>query len=288
LPEIFDSHTHLFSASVIERVSAIKGLAEFLALEVSEAAHRTDKETLKRQSRSAGVQACLLLPTAPVAAVRKINDLFLHAVADEENLYTAGTIHPSLPGIDEELERLSGSGVRALKLSSFSQQIDLESRETFHLFEKIQSHNTAGKPPFFLIFDTFCQADIYFGTPERYLTTPNRLGKLAAAFPEINFVGAHMGGLAARFRDIESCLPPGPNLYLETSNASHVLARHEFIRLLVLHGPERILFGTDWPWFGHDKEVARIRGLLQEAGFSLDDQALVFGGNIRRLLMLPR
>jgi uncharacterized protein len=281
---IFDSHTHLFSPSIIARVSRLEGLAASLRLNIYEAGRRSDKATLKDELRSAGVQACLLLPTAPVDAVRKINDQFLQFVEGEESLCTAGTIHPSYPAIDEELARLSRGGIRAIKLSSFSQRIDLESGETFRMFEKIRAHNVDGKSRFFVILDTFYQADLYFGTARRFLTTPERLGRLVTDFPEINFVGAHMGGLAAPFREIESHLPPRRNLYLDTSNASHVLSRLEFLRLLDLHGPERILFGTDWPWFGHRDEVPRIQGLLHEAGFSSNDASKVFGENIRRLL----
>jgi predicted TIM-barrel fold metal-dependent hydrolase len=216
--------------------------------------------------------------------VHKVNDQFLKIVEGEKDLFTAGTLHPFYPSVSEELESLSSRGIRAIKFSSFSQRFDLESRETFGMFEKIRAHNIDGKPPFFVVFDTFCQADAYFGTPREYLTTPEKLGRLVAAFPEIDFIAAHMGGLAGSFRDIEMHLPPQKNLYLDTSNASHVLSRHEFVQLLELHGPDRVLFGTDWPWFGHREEVPRIVELLQEAGFSSGDESAVLSGNICRLL----
>jgi hypothetical protein len=93
-----------------------------------------------------------------------------------------------------------------------------------------------------------------------------------------------MGGLSAPYREIEEHLAPQNNLYLDTSNAAHVLSRKEFLRLLTRHGPERILFGSDWPWFGHEEEVTRIQGLLEEAGFSHQDRSKVFSGNVSRLL----
>ncbi len=93
-----------------------------------------------------------------------------------------------------------------------------------------------------------------------------------------------MGGLAAPYYEIKECLAPRSNLYLDTSNASQVLSRPEFLRLLDLHGPDRILFGTDWPWFGFEEEVTRIQGLLQEAGFTSQERSRIFSGNICRLL----
>jgi uncharacterized protein len=283
---IIDCHVHVYTPAIIHNVLTIEGLADFLHLDAKAVAGRTEKSTLKREAAAAGVEACLLLPVAPAGGVRETNKLFLKMVEGEPWLFTGGAIHPSTPGMDEELEKLSSRGVRALKLSSFSQKIDLESEESARLFEKIRAYNLAGKARFFVILDTFYKADLFFRTPRQNLTTPERLDKLAEQFPEINFVGAHMGGLAAPFQKIEQRLTPRDNLYLDTSNAAHMFSREEFIRLLNIHGPDRILFGTDWPWFGHAEEVEFIRGLLKDAGFSPEEQSKVFSGNISGLLGL--
>ena len=281
---IIDGHAHVYTPAIIANVLSIDGLAAFLHLDTKTVASRTEKSVLKREAAAAGVDACLLLPVASASGVRETNHLFLKMVESEPGLFTAGAIHPSTLGMEEELEKLSLSGVRALKLSSFSQKIDLESEESIRLFEKIRAHNIAGKPRFFVILDTFNKADLYFQAPRQYLTTPERLRQLAAQVPEIDFVGAHMGGLAAPFEEIEEQLKPRNNLYLDTSNAAHMFSREEFMRLLTVHGAERIIFGTDWPWFGHAEEVEFIRGLLSEAGFSPEDQSKIFSGNISRLL----
>jgi predicted TIM-barrel fold metal-dependent hydrolase len=59
-----------------------------------------------------------------------------------------------------------------------------------------------------------------------------------------------------------------------------------FAHLLQRHGPEHILFGTDWPWFDHRDEIALIAGLLDRAAFSPADHHKVFGGNIAGLLKI--
>jgi uncharacterized protein len=283
-PAIIDSHAHIYSRSVISNVLTLDGLATALGLDVSSVGGRMDKDALKREAGSAGVRACLLLPTAPADGVRKVNELYLKTVEGEESLFTAGTLHPAAPGMDEEIERLSGCGVRAIKLCSFSQGFNLEAEDTLRLFDRIRAHNIAGKPRLFVVLDTFYKADFYFRIPQKHVTTPKRLGRLVASFPEIDFVGAHMGGLTAPFAEINKHLAPRNNLYLDTSNAAALLPRKEFLNLLRTHGPERILFGTDWPWFGHREEVPCIQDLLQEAGFSPEGQAKVFRDNISRLL----
>jgi len=104
-------------------------------------------------------------------------------------------------------------------------------------------------------------------------------------FPGVTFVGAHMGGLTAPFEDIIRCLPAADNLFLDTSNAAHTLNEAEFIRLLQIHGPDRILFGTDWPWFDPVEEIPLIEGLLDRAGYTVNDKAKVLGGNIAELII---
>jgi uncharacterized protein len=286
IPAVIDCHAHIYPQAVIDNVLSIDGLAEFLHLDVNAVAGRTDHAALKCEADAAGVHACLLLPVAPARRVRETNDQFLRIAAESAGFFTAGAMHPFLPGIDEELEKLSSHGVRALKLSSFSQKFDLESQEAVRLFEKIQKNNLTRKQRFFVILDTFYRADHFFQASKNFLTTPKKLARLAERFPEIDFVAAHMGGLAAPFHEIEQCLAPRNNLYLDTSNAAHMLSRDEFIRLITLHGAERILFGTDWPWFSHKEEAAFIRALLKEAKFSPQEQSHVFSGNISRLLAI--
>jgi uncharacterized protein len=285
---VFDSHTHIFSLSVIESVSKRNGLAVSLSLDVAKARSRLDKFALKREADAAGIRCCLLLPTAPAESVHEVNELFLKLVEGEEQLITAGTLHPSYEGIDRELHWLCTRGVHALKFSSFSQRIDLASDETLQMLDKIRAFNAAEKRHFSLVLDTFYQADIYFGTPQQYRTTPEKLSRIVREFPEIDFVATHMGGLAAPLQEIEQHLTPRDNLYLDTSNAAHLLSRQDFVRLLRRHGPDRILFGTDWPWFAHEEEVGLIHGLLREAGFSFEEQCNVFSGNITKLLKPER
>jgi uncharacterized protein len=93
-----------------------------------------------------------------------------------------------------------------------------------------------------------------------------------------------MGGLAAPYNDIRTHLPPRDNLFLDTSNAAHVLSKKEVVRLFKQHGPEHIVFGTDWPWFTHDDEIPTISHLLERAGFNEYQRELVFSANMSGLM----
>ena len=283
---IFDSHVHLFNLRVIENVSQRKGLVERLNLQTHDSDKRMDIESLGQSLEENGVVGGLVLPTAGPADVARTNTHFYDKVAEHPRLHTAGTLHPDDPDLREEIERLCRQGVRAIKLCSFSQGFVLDGPPAINLFDLIQRHNEKCPHPFFVVLDTLYRASSWFGTNSIYNTTPEKISKLVKRFPAINFVGAHMGGLSAPFEEIYTYLTPSANLYLDTSNAAHTLAEEEFIGMLQRFGPGHILFGTDWPWFIHQTEIASILELTTAAGFGPDEKQAVFYGNIAKLLGL--
>jgi len=211
---IIDAHVHLFTPKIIANVSAKSGMVAELHLQTDEATQRIGTAALGTALGRAGAHAALMLPTASADGVSKINRDAIDTAADCNYLNTAGTLHPECKDLQAELAALHASGIRAIKLCSFSQGFMLNAPDTI-----------------------------------RYL-------------------------------------PAADNLYLDTSNAAHTLNEAEFIRLLEVHGPNRILFGTDWPWFDPGKEILLIEGLLDRAGYTINDKAKVFGGNIAELLAI--
>ena len=93
-----------------------------------------------------------------------------------------------------------------------------------------------------------------------------------------------MGGLAAPFEELSRDLKPLSNLYLDTSNASHTLSTDQFVKMLQTHGSGHILFGTDLPWFLQSSEVKLVDSYLEKAGFSTQEKAAVFHGNLEKTL----
>jgi len=284
---IIDSHVHLFSRQIVRNVSQKKEMVQRLHLQTEGAQQRTEVETLKKKMSAAGVHACLLLPTSTAKGVSKTNDLSHKTAGETTGLLTAGTLHPRFSDNTGEIRRLKSRGIRGIKLCSFSQGFALHDPDTTALFDLLQQENRDNANPFFVILDTFYDAHRFFGTNPQFTTTPGRLGRLVSKFPGIPFIAAHMAGLCAPFEEICASLPPAKNLFLDTSNAAHTLKKTEFIHLLKIHGPDHIVFGTDWPWFEPAAEIPLINGLLAEAGFSPKETRAVMGGNMARLLGKP-
>lgn len=101
------------------------------------------------------------------------------------------------------------------------------------------------------------------------------LPRLLADFPQLTFVCGHSGWDSPRAA-LRAALAH-PNLYLETSwQPTHLIRR-----LCDKLGPERLLFGSDFPLFSQRRALRNVRLALQG-----DEWALVTYGNAQRLLRL--
>ena len=281
---MIDGHAHLFHPKVISNVKKRKTVVKRLGLQTNGVQDRVGVASLENELRANGIGGCFILPTAGVKEVGRVNDLFYKMVKKSDLLYTAGTLHPGYAENKIELAKFKSRNIKGIKLCSFSQKFALDDRETFDLFDLILEFNISEDSGFFVILDTLYGADKFFGSHPVHNTTPALLAQLIKNFPKINFIAAHMGGLAAPFKEISTCLTPMDNLFFDTSNAAHVLDENQFIYLLKAHGPEHIIFGTDWPWFTHSPEIDLQNSILEKAGYSKKDMGMVFSKNIARLL----
>ncbi len=281
---IIDSHIHIFSPKIIANVSRRREMVARLQLQVEGAGDRTTVAALRQYMTVAGVSSALMLPTASAAEVHNTNRFCWSQASDHDFLLTAGTLHPDCPDNAEELSWFAEVGIRAIKLCSFSQGFPLTGTRAREMFALIQQHNKRHDRKFFVILDTLFEAGNSFGTLPEYNTTPEKLSRLVDEYPAINFIGAHMGGLSAPEDMLLEYIVPRENFYLDTSNAAHTLSRDTFISLVKTHGPEHIIFGTDWPWFSQVTELEIITGLLVAAEFTVLEMEKVFSGNIAALL----
>jgi len=105
----------------------------------------------------------------------------------------------------------------------------------------------------------------------------------APEYPQVNFVIAHLGSFADDWRAHERVIEQlvrYPNVFADTSG----VRRFDYLlRAVQRAGPERLLFGSDGPWLHPGLELHKIRLM----GLSRHAEALVLGGNARRLLAMP-
>jgi predicted TIM-barrel fold metal-dependent hydrolase len=92
---------------------------------------------------------------------------------------------------------------------------------------------------------TYTDAAKYGTKPEQYAG----LRRLLEEFPDVTWIGAHMGGDPEHPDHLEALLERYPHLYFDTSatkwQVREVSAQRDAIRGLVCRHPERFLFGSD-------------------------------------------
>jgi predicted TIM-barrel fold metal-dependent hydrolase len=105
---------------------------------------------------------------------------------------------------------------------------------------------------------------------------------LASQYPEVNFIIPHLGSFLDDWRaqqQVVDQLVRFPNVYADTAG----VRRFDYLVQAVRRaGAHKLLFGSDGPWLHPGAELHKVRLL----GLPPDQEALVLGGNILRLLRL--
>ena len=109
-------------------------------------------------------------------------------------------------------------------------------------------------------------------------TAPALMERMASQYPDVTFILGHMGSLAFVLDAIEVA-KRHDNVYLETSGMpSATMVR----RAVAECGAQRLLFGSDYPFWNPQVERARI----ESAGLDPGVERMVMGGNAAQLLRL--
>ncbi|MEX2356357.1 MAG: amidohydrolase family protein [Thermaerobacterales bacterium] len=109
-------------------------------------------------------------------------------------------------------------------------------------------------------------------------SVPTLIGDLAARFPQVTVIMAHMG--MHQYNDAIYVAEKEDNIILETSVQPWI---HRIARLVVDKiGPERLIYGSDTPLHHPRVELTKI----EVADLNDQERELVLGGNINRILKL--
>ena len=116
---------------------------------------------------------------------------------------------------------------------------------------------------------------------------PRSFAKTLKAFPELRLVLAHMGGGA--WRQLLELAQAYPNAYfdcceiMEWTGAPNAPTNHELAQLILDVGPERVMMGSDFPWYDIDHSVERVMELPL---LSTEQKEALLGANAIRILGL--
>lgn len=216
---------------------------------------------------AAGIDRAVCLCIANVAKhVESVNRFA--GELDPERFIGFGTIHPDLP-VERNLASLRENGLHGVKVHPLFQGFALDDPGLWEILEALQ-----GEFPIIV--------HVGHGGEGSERCTPAMLHDLAARFPRLDVIACHFGGYKLLDEAEEQVI--GLPVYVDTSWPPGLgsIDPDRVRKLIDRHGPERVIFASDWPMAEPAADLAAVRAL----GLPAEDEAAVLGGNLERLLGL--
>jgi predicted TIM-barrel fold metal-dependent hydrolase len=206
------------------------------------------------------------------------NRWLLDLAKSEPRFYPLVAVDPSTMSVADNvahLEAMVGDGAKGIKIHPPVQHLELGDRSIWPLFDAcigldlaVVSHSGPSRD------------GSGRGTPESFRP-------LLEARPRLRIVLAHMGGQSWRqlpviARDFPSVMFDLCEI-VEWLGASRAPTRDDFVALIREVGPDRVMMGSDFPWYDIDHTVELVMGL---PGLSSDEKAAIVGENAARFFGL--
>lgn len=269
--KIIDFHTHIFPEQIAGRT--IEKLES--AAQVKACADGT-LNGLRRSMERAGVQLSIILPvvTKPEQFfhVNQYADELNQEYSKDENcqIISFGGLHPDTENYKEELKEIKRLGLKGIKLHPDYQRRMIDDAEYMRIIDFASELG--------LIISVHAGIDI--GLPEPVHCTPRAVRRvLREAAPE-NLVLAHTGGFGL-WDEVEEFLV-GEKVFFDTSYTFGFMPDEQFLRIVNMHGEDKILFATDSPW-GAQKETAEH---LEALPLAAETKNKIFCKNSEKLLAI--
>jgi len=266
---IIDFHTHIYPPAVAAKI--LPAAKKKLKVAVPGIG---SPEDLRSMMQSGEVSRAVLLPLAKGCQdVSGLNDWIQAAARENQELTAFGAVHPFMENLEEELDRLEAWGVRGVKMMPLLQQVYPDDPRCYRLYQELVDRDMiliahAGRDP-------LDRPEVY-GTPERFAS-------LADSFPDLKLVLAHLGGLRMWDAVRRHLLPAGKNVFFDTAYVSFYMEREEMKELILDIGPERVIFGSDYPW----EKPGQAAEIIRDLGLSEAEEDAIFFSNAAELLGLP-
>ncbi len=198
---------------------------------------------LVREMRGLGVRTSVLLPIEAPAGSDNAERWLAEARRHGE-LVSFGSVHPLRPDARRILDRQKSLGARGIKLHPAVQMVGPDHRICLRVCRLCGER---GLPVFFHCGPVDIETRI-----GRRLSQVRRYEKAIAECPDTTFVLGHAGAL--QYPEGIALAKRYPNVWLELASQSLTGVR----RVLGEAPPDRIVFGSDWPFYYLALPLAKV------------------------------
>ena len=263
---IIDFHTHIFPDKIAGRtldyLSDIFGASPF-----ADGTHTGLCDSMKKAEVDVSVSLPAVTKVSQVESINRFASAFT-----EGAVISFGGIHPECENYKEILKEIKNLGLKGIKLHPDYQDMYFDDIRYEHIVD------TASE----LGLITVVHAGVDPKCPKDVHCTPKMVRKLLDDVKPEKLVLAHMGG-NEMWDEVEKYLV-GQNVYFDTGVILDRMPEEQFLRMLHMHGADRILFGTDSPWADQKKFVT----LFDQMSLTEEEKMAVFSGNAKKLLGISK
>lgn len=260
---IIDFHTHIFPEKLVDR--AMQVLIKNGGNIVPQA--RATESGLLSYMDAHNIDHSVVLNIA-TNAKQQTNVNNFAAEINSERIIAFGSVYPKARNAIDELHRIKELGLKGIKLHPDYQEFYVDDPALAKVYE------TAVALGLIVVFHSGVDVEYY----EPVHCTPKRLAAALPAFKGGTVVAAHLGGYLQLY-EVEEHLVGKP-VYFDTSFSYSRVPRLHAKRIILNHGTDKILFGSDMPWSGTHLEKLFIESM----DLTREDYEVIMYKNAARLL----
>jgi predicted TIM-barrel fold metal-dependent hydrolase len=177
-----------------------------------------------------------------------------------------------------EAERCVTAGLRGIgELHPDTQGFDITSQAAMApLMEAVRRHK--------LLVTLHSSEPVGHAYPGKGRTTPERVLRFVANFPDVTSILAHWGGGLPFYNLMPEVRTTLANVYFDTAASTFLYDTRVFDASSILVGMGRVLVGSDYPLLRH----GRLRAQVETSKLAPAEREALLGGNAAALLGLRR
>lgn len=260
---IIDFHAHAFPDKIAE--TSIKKISD-----VSGGVRYYNSGTVNALAFSmadAGIDKSVVLNIATRPGQEQSILKFCRLLQRDSRFIPFFSVHPDSEDAVRYIELAAESGIKGIKIHPYYQNTSLDDSR----FEKIiRSASDNG-----LVILTHAGFDPAYERDR--VADAEKILKIKKKLPDLKIIAAHFGG----WEDWENASILSQNgIWVDTSFMMHYFPPEKAAEMILAHGKDFVLFGTDTPWTEQKEELEKIKSLPLKNDTVRD----ITGGNALRLI----
>jgi predicted TIM-barrel fold metal-dependent hydrolase len=232
------------------------------------AASLANGKNLIASMTSSGIGKSLILPIAPFVQTQQVVEASKEAPDRLIPLISVNFVGASPQDVKNQIENYCNHfPFRGIKFHPNIQRVDPSSHEARILYE------TAAKKDLFIIIHGGITPILF--DDSRRLAVGDKLLPILEAHPNTTFVVAHAGSYFNPNNKFLENVAEFKNVYADTSG----VGPDTILSALNLLGPERVIFGSDWPYGTQTQSLSLLRSAIYRF-------CLIKNGDVNRVTQL--